>query len=117
MIRNYCVTLSLLFVKQKTLISGSVIEEKSFFQLKLTLDRGLPEAEDCQQRALLCQSYSAITDLVLEGYQEQITSLSQSDQTLARKSEVEAAYANHRNTVISGLSTSLSMTFAALCCG
>ena len=67
------------------------------------MERGLPEAEDGQQRALLCQSYYALTDILLEGYKEQIASLSLTDKTQDKKNEVKAAYVNHRNTVITGL--------------
>jgi len=42
-------------------------------------------------------------DFLLEGYQEQIASLSQTDKSLDRRNEIQAAYVNHRNTIISGL--------------
>ena len=73
-------------------------------QFKICIDKGFPEAEDGQQRALLSQSYSGLADLLLDGYRDQITSLSQSDATLARGAEVQSAFANHRDQIISPLS-------------
>ena len=88
---------------------------KNDFQLKITLDRGLPEAEDGQQRALLFQSYSALTDLVLEGYQDQLTSLSQNEELESRMLEVKASYVNCRNEVIARLGRYPDSTFGCFC--
>nr|CAB3264503.1 nuclear pore complex protein Nup133-like [Phallusia mammillata] len=69
-------------------------------QHKITVDHGLPEAEDSQQRTVLHQSLSTLADLVLDGYEEQLKSLAQNRQ---RWAEVNAAYERHRFQLIEPL--------------
>jgi len=71
-------------------------------QHKLSIDRGIPEAEDSQQRAVLHQSLAALADLVLDGYQQQLKSLARDD-TSSRWAEVNASFERHRSQLIGPL--------------
>nr|XP_002124857.3 nuclear pore complex protein Nup133-like [Ciona intestinalis] len=72
-------------------------------QHKLTIEMGIPNANDNQQRSALYQSLVVLTDLVMEGYKEQLESLSKSEDLSSRWAEVKSQHDRHRSLLIKPL--------------
>ncbi|XP_076802296.1 nuclear pore complex protein Nup133-like [Clavelina lepadiformis] len=84
-----------------TVKSGHInIRNTVIQQHKRIVERGILEAEDSQQKAILYQSLVNLADLILDGYQEQLMSLSFDESKSSRKAEVKELYEMHRLELI-----------------
>ena len=74
-------------------------------QHRLTLEHGIPNAEDLQSRGTLYQQVMELTDLMLDGYVTQLESVrAGSGQESALYQELEHKYLQERRALIMPLS-------------
>nr|XP_039249064.1 nuclear pore complex protein Nup133-like [Styela clava] len=76
------------------------VREAVVRQHHITSSRGLPVAEDGQQRAVLHSHLVSLADIVLSGYKQQLDSVCNSASLSARSDELTSAFKRHRTALI-----------------